>query len=167
MLPPYYDSLPLDLAGAPSDGWELFWSREDNLSDQISPDSALEPYIVLMESTMVERNLGKYDDLKLAGYKLFILTSLIKKKALIREIDLHYSPWEAEEPLDRSSRKIVIPVRRRINRDGSFTNTVEFTLAIQKIPRFVYLRGFEHALSLVIPAPRRWYNCQRLGHVSD
>ena len=44
---------------------------------------------------------------------------------------------------------------------------MEFTLATREIPRFVFVRGFECALTPVIPAPRRCYKWQRFRHVAD
>ena len=45
---------------------DLSWSREGDLSDQLFPDSAVAPFIVLMESTIPGRNVGKYDFIALA-----------------------------------------------------------------------------------------------------
>ena len=47
-------------------GADLFWSRDGDLSDQLFPESAAAPFIVLMESTMPVRNLGKYDFIVIA-----------------------------------------------------------------------------------------------------
>ena len=55
-------SLPEAVVAAP----DLFWSRKGDLSDQLFPDSAVAPFIVLMESTIPGRNVGKYDFIALA-----------------------------------------------------------------------------------------------------
>ena len=118
------------LPGAVAEVSDLLWSREGDLTDQLFPESAVAPFIVLMESTIPGRNLGKYDfiafadlidevfgwdrviqrnglnqckiicdaredanslilsvDLKMAGYKLFIPSSLLRKKAFIRDVE--------------------------------------------------------------------------------
>ena len=106
-------------------------------------------------------------DLKMAGYKLLIPSSLLRKKAFIRDVDPKYSPKEIIDRLDQSSKDIITSARRRTNKDGSLTDTIEFTLATHEIPRFVFARGFECALTPVIPAPRRCFKCQRFRHVAD
>ena len=135
------------VSGVVDAGVDLFWSREGDLSDQLFPESALAPFIVLMESTIPGRNLGKYDfiaiadlidevidgervirrngqnqckiicearedantlilsvDLKFVGYKLFIPSSLLRKKAFIRDVEPEYAPKEIVDRLDLKSR---------------------------------------------------------------
>ena len=60
-MPPPSMSLPLEMLGTSGDDSKLFWSRESDLSDQIFPDSAPALYIFLVKSTVVGRNMGKYD----------------------------------------------------------------------------------------------------------
>ena len=106
-------------------------------------------------------------DLIMTGYKLFIPSSLLRKKAFIRDVEPRYSPKEIVNRLDRRSKDIITSARRRTNQDGSLTDTIEFTLATREIPRFVFVRGFGCALTPVISAPRRYYKCQRFRHVAD
>ena len=54
------------LPRGPLDISELFWSKNENLLHPILSDSALAPYIALMESTIEGRNLGKYDFIAIA-----------------------------------------------------------------------------------------------------
>ena len=165
---PHVHESPLSaVSGVVDAGADLFWSREGDLSDQLFPETAVAPFIVLMESTIPGRNLGKYDfiaiadlidevidgervirrngqnqckiiceareeantlilsvDLKFAGYKLFIPSSLLRKKAFTRDVEPGYAPKDIVDRLDLKSRDIVTSARRRTNKDGSLTDTM-------------------------------------------
>ena len=72
-------------------------------------------------------------DHKLAEYKVFNPSSLLRKKAFIRDVEPGYSPREIVDRLDRKSKDIITKARRRTNKDGFFTDTIEFTLATREI----------------------------------
>ena len=54
-------NFPHALPGAGNAGADLFWPREGDPFDQLFSESAIAPFIVLMESAISGRNLGKYD----------------------------------------------------------------------------------------------------------
>ena len=68
------------LPEAVAEASDLLWSREGDLTDQLFPDSAVAPFIVLMESTIPGRNLGKYDFIALAD----LIDEVIAGEGVIR-----------------------------------------------------------------------------------
>ena len=74
-------------------------------------------------------------DLKLAGYKLFIPSSLLTKKAFIRDVEPGYSPKEIVNRMYRRSKDIITTALRRTNKGGSFTTkTTLITLSVTRAP---------------------------------
>ena len=50
---------------------------------------------------------------------------VIRKKVFIRDVERKYSPKKVVELLHRSSKEVVTSARRKTNRDGSFTDTLD------------------------------------------
>ena len=110
--------------------------------------------------------LVRSQDLMRGGFKLFIPSSLIRKKAFTGPIDPKYSASDIAGRLDPALRDLTVAVRRRTNDDGSISSKVEFTMAVSRVPRNVRLLGYSYPLTPVIPPPRRCFNCQRFRHIS-
>ena len=119
------------------------------------------------ESREDANTLVRSQDLMRGGFKLFIPSSLIRKKAFTGPIDLRYSASDIVDKLDSETRDAMISVRRRTNDDGTVSARVEFTLAVARVPRSVRLLGYSFPLTPVIPPPRRCFTCQRFRHISN
>ena len=111
--------------------------------------------------------LVRSKDLMWGDFRLFIPSSLIRKKAFIGPIDPKYSASDIANRLDPDLRDLTVAVRRRTNDDGSISSRVEFTMAVARVPRNVRLLGYSYPLTPVIPPPRRCFTCQRFRHISN
>ena len=101
------------------------------------------------------------------GFKLFIPASLLRKKACTSSVDPKYSAADIAKKLDPDLRDAMIVVRRRTNEDGSIYAKVEFTIAVDRLPRNIRLLGYSYPLTPVIPPPRQCFTCQRFQHISN
>ena len=119
------------------------------------------------ESREDANTLVRSQDLMRGGVKLFIPSSLIRKKAFTGPIDFRYSASNIVYKLDPEIRDVMMSVRRRINDEGSVSTRVEFTLAVARVPRSIRLHGYSYPLTPVIPPPRRCFTCQRFRHISN
>ena len=118
------------------------------------------------ESREDANTLVRSQELMRGGFKMFIPSSLIRKKAFTGPIDFRYSASDIVDKLDPEIRD-VMSVRRRTNFDGSVSTRVEFTLAVARVPRSVRLLGYSYPLTPVIPSSRRCFTCQRFRHISN
>ena len=92
-------------------------------------------------------------ELMRGGFKLFILSSLIRKKAFTGPVDPTYPADDVVDRMDPALRDVVVAVWRRTNEDGSPPFKVELTMAVACVPRSFQLLGYTYPLTPVIPPP--------------
>ena len=111
--------------------------------------------------------LVRSQELMRGGFKLFIPSSLLRKKTSTGPIDPKYSAADIVCKLDPAVREAVVAIRRRTNEDGSTSARVEFTMAVSRVPHNLRIMGYSYPLTPVIPPPRRCFACQRFRHISN
>ena len=98
------------------------------------------------------------------GFRLFIPSSLIRKKAFTSPIDPKYSAAYIMDRIEPALGEVVVAVKRRMNEDGSASTKVEFTIAVARVPRSLRLQGYSY--QLLFPGGRKCSGCMwlfRLG----
>ena len=100
-------------------------------------------------------------------YVFLLIFPIIRKKAFTGPVNLRYLAADIIDKRDPALREFVVAVRRRTNQDGSPSGSVEFTMAVARVPRSLRLLGYSYSLTPVIPPPRRCFTCQRFRHITN
>ena len=91
----------------------------------------------------------------------------MQKKAFARKIPIEYSASDVNTRLDPDMLVNILTLRRHTLDDGSVSDRVEFVFSTTNVPRKLSLARVAFDLTPVIPPPKRWFCCQRIGHISE
>ncbi|XP_051170406.1 uncharacterized protein LOC127287489 [Leptopilina boulardi] len=167
----------------------VLWDQEDLEwhSDSVTPfynDFSPSPYLVLMESTRRGMNVGKLDpvsvidwqsanalvtskDLILAGFKVFIPESFLRKKGFTTVFPSSRSIRDIIRICEVNDLANITNIKRLVDDRNNILDRVEFTFNGPTVPRNIQLGGFTIQITPIIQRPRRCYRCQRFCHVAN
>ncbi|XP_051174752.1 uncharacterized protein LOC127290303 [Leptopilina boulardi] len=99
-----------------------------------------------------------------SGYRSFIPTSLVSRKALAHDVDLGLSPLAISGKLEGEVRDKIISIRRKIKDLNEVSGIVEFLFSGVTIPDSILIARVIFKLTLSVTPPKRCFKCQRFRH---